>query len=185
MTSSVSAFISSFTVLPLVGAGLYVADRGVGIRLSSWWHAMTHEHPPSAGEQHGFLHGRGARARFTIAVVLSVLQSAVAVVDGSSPAAWEILTVLFEVPGLMLGFYLGPAVYSVWSRRERMFETVDQLERGDISVIDEVRGLSERAATHLSTMHAAPPSAPAPISGPEPDPAPDPKALMARYTHSR
>lgn len=145
MFDSAAFFLSWFLVFLLCGGMLYIVDRSTGVRVRRWFYDMTHEHPRSDGQEFGFIYNRPARNRFTCAVFLSVLQSVCAVTEGVSSLTNEILSVFAEVPCLMLGFYFGPLLYRVWSRREKVFDTVDQIERGDISLKEEFQEVSQKA----------------------------------------
>ncbi len=192
MMAGSSFFLSWFLVLTIVGAGLYVFDRRQGVRLYRWWYDMTHEHPLPADVEGGFLYNRKAQSRFAFAVVLASAQSALALFYEASTLPQELLSLLIEVPCLMFGFYLGPTVYRLWQRREKVFDTVDQIESGKISIQNEVKEISQSAFAKIkeSIVPDRPDLPAAPLSEPAkaataPEAEPDPKALMEKYLNPR
>ncbi|MFN8390683.1 MAG: hypothetical protein U0136_10370 [Bdellovibrionota bacterium] len=191
MMDGMSFFLSWFLVLTLVGAGLYVFDRIKGVKIYRWWYDMTHEHPLPADVEKGFLYNRKSQSRFALAIVLSLVQSAIALFHEASTLPQELLSMLIEIPCLMFGFYLGPTLYRVWARREKVFETVDQIESGKISIQNEVKEMSQSALAKIKSAVATekpeePAGGPKPLEAPLPpepeeEPEPDPKALMDKY----
>ena len=189
MFDSAAFFLSWFLVFMLCGAVLYIFDRSRGVKIWRWFYDMTHEHPLDAGKEFGFIYNRPARNRFTIAVILSLLQSGCAIMEGASSLTNEILSIFAEVPCLMFGFYLGPTFFRIWARREKVFDTVDQLEKGEISLKKEVQEVSHKALESVKdalgqmTEHEKPEPAkvvaPEPVK--EPEPAIDPKEYLGKY----
>ena len=114
--------------LIIIGAIWSALDRSYGVRLRAWFYNMTNENPIDASRVTGFIHKRKASARFTVACVLAVTQSALVVVLGLGTSLAEFYSVFLEVPALMAGFYLGPWLAEFWSRRESLLGFVDELE---------------------------------------------------------
>lgn len=187
MFESIGFFLSWFLVFVLCGAMVYVFDRTRGVRVYRWLYDMTHEQPLAADVSTGFVFHRSAQTRFTIAVIVSIFQSVAAVLERLSSVTHEILSVFVEVPCIMLGFYLGPTLWRIWSRRDEVFNTVDKIEKGEISIKDEVQEASHKAVSKvkevLGVEHQGPDetasAAPEKVEAPEPEP--DPKELMGKY----
>lgn len=145
MFNSTSFFFSWFVVLAVFGASLYVADRRRGTKVYRWFYDMTHKTPLERSIHRGFIFGRSSQSRFRLAVLIASLQSLLAIAFGASSVAEEILTVIVEVPCLLAGFTAGPFLYRLWERREAVFETVDRMERGEVSLSEKVKELSQSA----------------------------------------
>src|SRR4051812_41555344 len=116
MFAGLSFFLYWFIVLFVIGAILYLLDVRFGTRVCRWFYDMTHEHPRPSGEARGFIFHRKAQTRFTIAVIVAVGQSAFAVACEASTLPQELLSIIFEVPCLMCGFYFGPELARFWGK---------------------------------------------------------------------
>lgn len=193
MFGSASFFISWFLVFVLAGAVFYVADRLRGVRIYRWIYDMTHQHPLPKDIARGFIYNRKANARFALAVIISGLQSVIAVMDGISSTSNEILSLFIEVPCLMIGFYFGPAIYKIWERREAVFDSVDKLESGELSLKKEVHELSNKVMEKVKdSMQGEEPALPQTSSSQvekkeanKVEPEPDPKAMLDKYINPR
>lgn len=189
MFASSSFLLSWCLVFILAGAVLYVFDRSIGRRIYRWWYDMTHEHPLDAEHDCGFLYHRKANTRFSVAVILTLVQGAIAIAHHESTLPNEVLSMIVEVPSLMVGFYLGPWLDRFWGRRDKVFATVDQFEQGERVLSSEIHDLSVRAvSTVVESLHvgssAEPEPKQAPVvkeAAPEPEPEVDPRALMNKY----
>lgn len=183
MITSTSFFFSWFVVLAFAGAGLYVWDRGTGVKVYRWFYDMTHKSPLAADVQRGFIFHRTSQSRFTLAVVIAVVQSGFALAFEASTVAQELLSVIIEAPCLMLGFAFGPVLYRLWVRRDDMFETVDQIESGELSLSEKVKEMSQKALSKVTDAvipdEPAPPAPAAAAKPPEEEI--DPKKFMSRY----
>lgn len=172
----VASWLAVFLVL---GSIWYLVDRIVGVPIYRWWYALTHRDPLPADILRGFIHGQRARVRFIAAVVLSVLQSSLvlASVSISNPLA-ELIGFCLEVPVVMGGFYLGPWLFRLWERKEHVFERVDRLESGEISLKAELKEAGHKAAEAVRGALGVPekgPGAPASKTPAVPAAAPDTK----------
>lgn len=129
----------------LLGALWYNLDRAYCLRLYRWWHGMTHEHPLPPEVNRGFVYGQPTKVRAFAALLLSTLIAVVALPSSTRDyALTELLLWAGGVPGIILGFLLGPYVYTLWRRRETVFDTVDRIERGDVDISDELKERSEK-----------------------------------------
>lgn len=192
--ASTSFFFSWFVVLAIAGSSFYVFDRRIGTGWYRWWYDMTHKEPLSPDTSKGFLYNQRAQSRFGFAILISVIQSALAMFYEASTLPQEVLSIFIEVPCLMFGFYMGPTVYRLWERRERVFNTVDQIENGTISIPKEVKEMSQVALskfketltpdTDLPKLQNSNVEAP-PLTTPEAEPEMDPKVLMDKYLNPR
>lgn len=136
----------------LLGALWHVIDRAIGVSVYRWYYAMTHETPLAADEKKGFICQRRARARFAAAVALALFHSVLLMRYAAFPAIDTLVSFFIQVPILMMGFYLGPLVQRIWKGKEEVFEAVDKLEQGEISVKDEISGVSEKAVTAVREL---------------------------------
>ena len=191
MVDIVILFASWLLVFLVVGAIWYTLDRALGTRVYRWIYAMTHRDPLPAQEVKGFIHGQKAKMRFMVAVVLSIAQSALVLssISIANPFA-ELMSFFLQIPVVMLGFYLGPWIYRVWERKEDIFDKVDRIESGELSIGSELKQVTQKAAGAVrevlqSDDEPAPAksqaTAPPPEKKQEPQPAPSPWELMAKY----
>lgn len=134
-------------VFLVVGIIWYVLDRALGVHLYRWFYNMTHRDSLPGGVVRGFIHGQKARMRFVIAVILSIVQSGfiIASIQIANPLA-ELLSFFLQIPVVMGGFYLGPIIYRVWERKENLFEQMDRIESGEISIGKEIKEATQKAA---------------------------------------
>lgn len=185
--ASTSFFVSWFVVLFLFGAGLYVFDRYRGVKVYRWFYDMTHKNPLDAKIDRGFIYNQKNHTRFLFAIAFSVMQSSSALIYEASTFAQEFLSVILEVPCLMLGFYIGPTFFKLWASKEKVFDKVDMIERGHISIQKEVKEFSDAAVSKIRETINLPETkevSPQVIkSSPQPkvEPEPDPKSLISKY----
>jgi hypothetical protein len=140
--------------------------------------------------ERGFVYHQPASAKFGIAVIISFLQSCLAVTSGNKSFYSELISFFFEVPVIMIGFYFGPWLLRLVERRDEILGKVDKIESGEISLSEELRAASGRASGSIRELFNAPESKPqpAPVTAPEPSPpapeSPAPEELMAGYLHT-
>jgi hypothetical protein len=142
--SELTAALTWLPVFLVLGAVLHVIDHHLGSLLYRWWYNMTHRDPLPADVKRGFVYQQSAQARFQAAVLLAALQSLLAAFGGANPII-ELLTIIVETPVAMVGFYCGPFLDKIWTRKDTVFSTVDKLESGELSMTDEVRKISAEA----------------------------------------
>jgi hypothetical protein len=186
-----SEVVSGLVLAAIEGAVLFIVDCKVGVRAYRWWHDLTHREPLPADVEQGFVVNRKANARFTAATLVALAQSGVGVAFGASPFT-AMLTIALQVPVLMAGFYLGPALRRLWRRKDPLLAVVDKLESGETSIGAEVKRASTKVAGALRREELAaplevvpleaPPLPPAEVPVPAPEPEPDPVEAMRRFT---
>lgn len=141
-----SGFFASWVfVFVVVGAFWYVVDKRLGVLVYRWWYAMTHKDPLPDGPPQGFIFNQQAKARFSAALTLCVVQSSLAIFAAHVDPSREIISLFLEVPLLMLGFYFGPWLDRLWQSKDEILDTVDKLESGEISIKGEIEEASEKA----------------------------------------
>lgn len=181
----------------VIGAGWYVIDRSVGAGFYRWWYGMTHRDPLPPEVERGFIYNQPAKIRFTAAVLIAMFQSIVSVQEGHSDFSVELLSVFLEVPVIMLGFFIGPKVYSWWGARDNLFQKVDKIEQGEIDLGKKLKEASGRAADYVHTaiddlrggdkeaprLEDGPGASSVPPADPvvEPDQEVDPRSFMDKY----
>jgi hypothetical protein len=185
-----SQLVSGLVLGVIEGAVLYVIDCKVGVRAYRWWYDLTHREPMPADVEQGFILNRKANARFTAATLVALAQNGAALGFGVDPFL-AMLTIALEVPVLMAGFYLGPALRRLWQRKDPLLAVVDKIESGETSigaemkrattkVADVLRGDEAAALPDVVALEAPPP--PAEPAVPPPAPEPDPVEAMRRFT---
>ncbi len=141
-------------VFLLLGAVWYNLDRAYCTRLYRWWYGMTHEHPLPPGTERGFIYGQATRARALAALLLSTLISVIAFGTAHANSLAELLIWASGIPILVIGFFLGPNVYELWRRKEKVFDAVDKVERGDVDLSDELKDRSVRLGDRVKAAFA-------------------------------
>jgi hypothetical protein len=144
MMNELTAALTWLPVFLVLGAVIHVVDHHLGSRIYRWWYNMTHRDPLPKEIIRGFVFEQPARVRFQVAIILAALQSGLAAFGGANPII-ELLTVIVEVPVAMVGFYCGPFLDQIWTRKDTVFDTVDKLEKGELSVGEEMRKASAEA----------------------------------------
>ncbi len=139
----------------IIGSIWYVIDRLFGVKLYRWFYDMTHRDPLPDAQYVGFIYRRKAQARFFSALVIAVGQGAVISSNTHDGPLIELLTFIFQIPVLMLGFYLGPFVFRLWENKEDLFEQVDKIESGEIALRDELKEVAEKAVHVVKDTLAA------------------------------
>lgn len=129
LTSYLVFWIVMFVIL---GAFWYVVDRQYGQRLYRFWYGLTHEHPLPDSVRRGFVFNRKTRHKALMATLLSTAQSIAAVMTVAQPNLLvELILWIVEVPVTLLGFAIGPWVFSVWRRKDEVFDAIDDIESGE------------------------------------------------------
>ena len=179
-------FVSMILAVLLEGAILYVLDRHAGVGIYRWWHDITHKNRLPVSEDRGFIYQRKANAKFTFAIVVTLIQNALLIWRaGTNPLAAAI-SIPVEVVALLIGFYLGPFLNRLWERRRPVLDVVDRIESGETTVAGEARKVVESIRHHNEPelIEIAPlktgevQKEPAPKTEPEPDP----RELIRKFT---
>jgi len=124
--------IFSSIIFIAIGIGVYIVDWEYGSRFRAWWHNLTHsdEEQISAEETEGFIHKQPTKRKLFAAVIICLLQSIASVRYGPVNALFELLTVPLEIVAIIVGFYLAPGAYRHWTKRDDLFEWVEEVEGG-------------------------------------------------------
>lgn len=178
-----------FIAFIVIGALWYVFDRVFGVALYRWWYGMTHRDALPQEISKGFIYNRNASAKFTAATLLAVLQSIQQFTSGEGSFQTELLSIFFEVPLLMLGFYFGPTFFKLWREKDELLETVDKLESGEVALGGKFKKSIVNAAANVrEILHSpqAPRSETGKKSGEPAQPVQaeqplDPAALLGQY----
>lgn len=170
-----TAYISFRIILGiLIGIAFYSLDRRFGVGSYKWWYDMTHENPLPEGEKRGFVFNKPTRVKAFAALVLSSIVSVISVYTAASNPLAELVLWVVAIPATMIGFIIGPHFYKIWQKRDKVFDTVDKWERGEIDLSDE---LKERAGDVAESVRdvitgdkpkAAPPATPSASAGEKP-----------------
>jgi hypothetical protein len=154
-----TAYISFRIILGvLLGIATYSLDRRFGVRSYRWWYDMTHEQPLAEPMQHGFVFNKPTRVKAFVALVLSSIVSVISVYTAASNPLAELVLWVVTIPAMMIGFVIGPHFYKLWQKRDKVFDTVDKWERGEIDLSDELKA---KSAEITDSVRAT-------VSGPKP-----------------
>lgn len=184
MANLTSYLVFWIVIFLILGAFWYALDRRYGVKFYRSWYRLTHEKPLPEGIQRGFIFNRKTRHKALMATLLSTAQTVVAVMSIEQPNLLvELILWIVEVPVTMLGFALGPWVYKLWSRRDEMFDAIDEIEAGKRSVLDLSKPKSKRADPRKATT----PTSPGDPDGtakrtPDDEDENDPRDMIRRYT---
>ncbi len=118
----------------VAGAILEIMDRYIGVPVYRWYHnrGVPPEQRLHADREIGFFYGRSLRQQHNRALLLSAIQSVLAVSFGNY-SSWEIVA---EVPTLFLegwflipGLWLGDKIFvHVIKRQDKIFDAIDHRE---------------------------------------------------------
>lgn len=127
----------------IVGTMIYILDRSMK-GVYRWWYDMTHRDPLE--EDRGFIFNRRTRTKFTVATIITTIQTGLAIWLTETNLLTELILWPLSIPILVLGFYTGPFIFRIWDRRAPVMDKLDELERGDTSIGHEIRELTTVAA---------------------------------------
>jgi hypothetical protein len=183
-----SEVVSGLVLAAIEGAVLFIVDCKVGVRAYRWWYDLTHREPMPPDVEQGFIVNRKANARFTAATLVALAQSGIGVAFGANPFT-AMLLIALQVPVLMAGFYLGPALRRLWQRKDPLLAVVDKIERGETSVGAEMKRATAKVSDAFGRDEATAPPEVVPLDAPPvaaeppaPKPEPDPVEAMRRFT---
>lgn len=160
----------------ILGAFWYVVDRKYGQRFYRFWYGLTHEKPLPETVQRGFVYNRKTRHKALMATLLSTAQSIVAVMSVAQPNLLvELILWIVEVPVTLLGFAIGPWVFSVWRRKDEVFDAIDDIESGEKGIGSVFSGSAKKVAKEEPKASVAPPKG-------DDDDDIDPREMIRRYT---
>lgn len=138
---NITAWIIVFIVY---GAFFYFLDRWVGVSIYKWYYDMTHKTPLGADIEKGFLHNQKAKVRFVNACVLALFLSILNYYcsDKLNPL-YAFLSWLIQVPLVFIGLCIGPVLYRLWCKKDKLFKTVDEIENGKIDVTKKIKDVAQ------------------------------------------
>lgn len=147
--------IGGCAVLLLIGAALYAFDRRYGSALYRAWYNFTNEKELPDDQDHGFIYGRDAKPRFTVATILWIVASILGIWKTDLNPFYVVLAGVIEIPFLMIGFYLGPVFDRLWKKKDVLLDEVDKLERGEVNISGEITRVSGRVRSALKVFRKA------------------------------
>lgn len=165
-------FFTAMLVVIVEGMLTYVLDRHIGTKVIYWWNGATSEAPPSADEIKGFIYRRKAHMRLTTAIIITLIQNGLLFFAGMVHPLTSVVSVPFELIALMIGFYAGPWLDRLWSRKQPILDVIDKLESGETTVSKELKHVAGSVRESLHPWEKAekvvpiarPASSPATIS---------------------
>lgn len=157
---SVQQYIIFWSILFVgFGSAWYNFDRRFGIKWYRSWYNMTHKDKLPTDKAIGFIYNRSTHSKAATAGLISTLQTILVVMYMDVNLLASLFMWVIEIPLMMLGFYLGPLVALMWQKKEKLFETVDKVESGEIDVSAKVSEAAKRVVTpikeHLEAVQEA------------------------------
>lgn len=143
-------FLSGMLFVLVEGMIAYMIDRRFGVRLVSWWNGMTG--PAISEEQHGFIYQRKAAGRSSTAIAIVLLQNAALFFTGQISPLTSLISVFPEFFVMLGGFYMGPWLDVVWSRKQPVLDMIDDLESGKTTVGKELKEAAEVVKKSLGPL---------------------------------
>ncbi len=144
ITVQTYVFLSLFFYL-FWGAAWYVMDRTFGVKLYRRYYDFTHKDPLPEEEVRGFIFNRSTRDKSFAAVICSTILSVLAILSMEFNLLVEITLWIVEIPVIMAGFYLGHFFgFKLWSNRNKGFEMIDRLEKGDVHLGEQIAESARR-----------------------------------------
>lgn len=134
MVSVWNYVITCISLYLVWGICWYGLDRKWGVWVYRKWYNMTHKDPLPADVKKGFIYNQNTKQRVLWAWVFSTVQSIITLYEGDVSLLTEFLMWNVEVPVTLIAFMIAPYFYRFWQKRDRVFETIDKLEHGDIRV---------------------------------------------------
>ncbi len=138
----------------ILGVILYIFDVIFGKKLVRKYHDMTHQEALGESIELGVVVKRKARWRFAVAISCSFVQSVLVIFFQQGNPLAELLTIPVETIGMMIGFYIGPLFAKFIAKREKVFDTLDGIESGEINAGAVVKGAVTSAGQRVAkTVH--------------------------------
>lgn len=204
MMTYATYFWSVLMFLLIVGAILFVLDHAMGVRFRQFIWRLTHDKRAKVPDHlhHGFIYGRHIKSRAKVAAFVMLIETALTIMftPGVNPFI-ELVTAIIDIPILLLGFYMGPALEEVLRlvglTLDKVEEVEKRIERGETSiggeftsVVDGTRlKIRARVDEYAGVPRSNPgPSVPPPVTtppapvAPEPDPTDGLNSFIGRST---
>jgi hypothetical protein len=178
-----------------IGACLYFFDRLFGAKI----YRQGTKDPSVVKEEKGIMfYNRRSRVRVPVAILIAIVTS---LFWGDPDFFWNMIATVIKAAGLILGFYLGPYVWSLWEKRTTATAILDDIDAGKIDPVADAKRMGREAMTRsrdaivtgvreaksgVSEMLKETP----PIKEPTPPPPtetaePDPYERIRRFTEGR
>lgn len=132
-------FWSAMFLVLFEGMLAYTLDRRWGVAAMHWWNGVTSETPPKPEELKGFIYQRKANWRSGTAVGVILGQNAILFFTGQISPFISVVSVFPEFFVMMAGFYLGPWLDRLWTRKQPILDVIDKLESGETTVGKELK----------------------------------------------
>ena len=178
-------------------------DRGV--LMPAWKKAdkLTSEH---GGTEKGFIVGQSTQGRLIAACVIVAVGLVVYALRTDSFELNDFLMVLWAVPMVYIGFWLGPLLKSLWGKRRKVFDAADALEKEGVASLGKrvgdffgnllrtllawirgaptspVRAEDSQPSASEAVPESKPPASPGSAEEPKPE---DPREILDRFNDSR
>lgn len=149
MMSQSSYMLSWLVVVFFLGMAWYVFDRSVGYKLYKLWYNWTNKEKLPDNAEMGFVYKRKAKVRVAWATAISAFQSALAIYGSDVNPFFELICFFFEIPVILAGFYAGPGLYYIWSRKDKALDKLDRIESGEVNLGEEIQKVSSQAGAAI------------------------------------
>ncbi|MGJ8654168.1 MAG: hypothetical protein ACSHX8_12920 [Opitutaceae bacterium] len=177
MSNYTSYIIFWMVMFIILGAFWYVLDRLHGVRWYRYWYGLTHRDPLPQNVVVGFVYNRRSRHKVVMATIVSTVQTFVALTSLESiNLLVELVLWIVEIPMVMVGFAIGPLVFKVWKRKDKMLDAIDDFEQSHLGGREVDSSVKERDTAKDRVVEP-----PAQDEGAVEEAA-DPKKLFDRYT---
>jgi hypothetical protein len=131
---------------------VYAFDRKLGKSCYRWWYDWSHEENLPQETVRGFICGRPGKTQCNMALILSILVTAgLATFSEGRSLSW-FFTWIFGVIATVFGFVSGPLVMKLWGKREKVYETIDRLEAGEIKTPEAMEKVEKTLRSRMSAI---------------------------------
>ncbi|MDP3770010.1 MAG: hypothetical protein Q8R40_03690 [bacterium] len=147
------------TALPWVALGtvLYLLDLHLFTRIGKRMHDFVSEHPMAQEFVRGYISHRSFAWRLGVAMGIAFSFGAFPyVLFGWNTVKGEFFSLFYEIPSVLLGFFLAPAVNALLGRRSEFFSAVERLESGDINLEEHMSSFTYRWWTKVRHLFKEP-----------------------------
>lgn len=140
----------------LVGVAVHVFDAKYGVAFNRQHYNATHERPLAASAiVKGFVIGRSAKTRATVATVVSFACMGVVMFMGYVHPLYAVLLAVLAIPCIMIGFYAGQRVSGAWGRTDEVFDYMDRVEAGEVNLAEDLRQGATRVGRKIGQSAAS------------------------------
>lgn len=132
MNPSVSTFVFRVIVYLVAAWVAYIFDRQFGKSWYRKWYNMTHETELADDAVLGFVIGRGGKQQCRMALLLTIVITIIMAALYHDTALTWMVTGFFGLVVSIIGFVTGPFAANLWAKRDKVYDTVDDLSHGRI-----------------------------------------------------